>query len=287
MPEAIQCSQCGKRYKMKPQLVGKRVTCKACGHAFLVEGPGIVPDLDPAELAEPERSASGSPVYRHETRTKEFTPAAGDSENIEAISDHIETHIGKVAGVFHEIVSDLVHIDVHVVEPTDDRPYHTLVTSGMSDLPMTVPEGAEDWRFAELVISLPPDWPLTQEAFQDERNYWPVRWLKMLARLPHEYDTWLGWGHTVPNGDPPRPFAANTKLCCALLLTPMLTPEEFWQLRTDDDRTINFYALVPTYHEEMAFKLKNGVEALLERFGEEGVTELLDVKRTNVCKGGR
>ena len=38
-----------------------------------------------------------------------------------------------------------------------------------------------------------------------------------LARLPHEFQTLLWQGHTVPNGDPALPYARNTKLCGALV----------------------------------------------------------------------
>ena len=78
-------------------------------------------------------------------------------------------------------LSDLVHIDIHMVEPTPEKNYYTLVTSGMSDRPMNAPAECGELRYAEIAISLPPDWPLTQEAFADENNYWPLRWLKILA----------------------------------------------------------------------------------------------------------
>lgn len=277
---SIQCDECGARYRVAEERVGKRVRCKACGTIFRIRAAGRVPPEEPAEYSE-----SGTPIFRHARRRKKFTPAVGDGRSIEAISGHIEEHLGPVAGVFHERVSDLVRIDVHMVGPGEERPYHTLVTSGMSDLPMTVPEGAEEWRHAELLLSLPASWPLTQEAFEDERNYWPVRWLKVLARMPHEFNTWLGWGHTVPNGDPARPFAPGTELCCALLVRPLLVPDDFAQLDMPNGRTVHFHALVPLYREEMEFKLKYGTDALLERFAEAEVNELLDVRRSNVCGG--
>jgi predicted Zn finger-like uncharacterized protein len=275
---SIQCDECGARYRVAQGRAGKRVRCKACGQIFRIRSGDDSLPAEPSEYSE-----SGMPIYRHGHRQKAFTPVTGDTESIEAISGHVEAHLGPVAGVFHELVSDLVHIDVHMVGPSDDRPFHTLVTSGMSDLPMTVPEGADEWRYAELLLSLPPSWPLTEEAFRDERNYWPVRLLKVLARLPHEYNTWLGWGHTVPRGDPPQPFAPNTPLCCALLVQPLLVPDEFVQLRMPDGRTVHFYGVVPVYRQEMEFKLKHGTEALLERFAEAEVCELLDARRENLC----
>src|SRR5439155_11079655 len=157
-----------------------------------------------------EYTESGQPVYRHTARDRAFEPAFGDPRVIEAISRHVGRYVGKVEHVFHEIVSDLVHVDVHLIPPQPNREFVTLVTSGMSDRPMTLPPGCDAPAYAELLLCLPPDWPLEQEDFKDEAKFWPVRLLKFLARLPHEYDTWLSFGHTVPHGDPPEPFADST-----------------------------------------------------------------------------
>jgi hypothetical protein len=104
----------------------------------------------------------------------------------ERITAHLRRRLGAKGWVFHEIVSDLVHIDVHVVPPSRRHPYHVLVTSGMSALPMTVPDTFEDpasFRFAELSMLLPPDWKLDEASLSDERFYWPIRLLKSLARV--------------------------------------------------------------------------------------------------------
>jgi Suppressor of fused protein (SUFU) len=284
MAGKIKCA-CGKQYAWKPDLAGKRAKCK-CGN--VVRFPQFDPD-DPElvdEVPTYEVTESGERVYRHEARSKPFEPTVGDETTINAIVKHVERHIGPPDNVFHELISDLVHVDIHVVNPTPERNWHTLVTSGMSERPMTIPDDPEleEFKFAELLICLPPDWPMDQEAWADPSNFWPIQWLKMMARMPHEYDTWLGAGHTVPNGDPPEPFAPNTKLCCMLLLPPMLVGEEFHQLKMGRAKTINFYAMVPIYREEMDFKLKHDVNALLEKFAEAEVSELLDVERKNTCK---
>ena len=244
-----------------------------------------------------ELSPSGNPIYRHGERKVPFDLAAGDAHNIERISEHIEKHLGPVAGVYHEIVSDLVHLDVHVVNPTPERDRYTLVTSGMSDAPMSVPEGLEPLRFAELMIQLPPDWPLHKiqqlagrkdkesdaERAAAERWYWPIRWLKMLARLPHEYDTWLGEGHTVPNGDPPEPYADDTKLCCMLVLPPLSAPDAFASLKVSEDKTIFFYQVMPIYAEEMDLKLRKGLPALIAQFDKHKVSAVVDPRRPNAA----
>lgn len=277
MPIPMVCSGCGHEFRVEDDLSGKQVECEQCGKTLQVFFPSAT---DPGQ----EVSESGYPIYRHKPRKQEFQIAVGESETIDAVSHHIEEHIGKVESVYHELISDLVHVDIHMVPPTDKKPWYTLVTSGMSDQAMAVPEGAEGIRFAELVICLPPDWPMTQEDFKDERNYWPIRSLKMLSRLPHEYETFLGYQHTVPNGDPAEPFARNTKLCCNLLLWPQLPGQDFAQLKVNEEKTIWFYSVVPIYREEMNFKLKEGSESLEDRLLDNKITELLDVRRVNVCK---
>jgi suppressor of fused protein SUFU len=203
----VDCEQCGYKYHLKEELAGRKVKCKICKATFVVP--------------------AGSPVIVHAPRSKDFEFAIGDGESIERITDHIERHFGKIALVWHEMIFDLVHVDVHWVQPTAERPYHTLVTSGMSDKQMTAPEGAADFRYGEVMLCLPAEWKLSQDALKDQRNYWPIELLKSTARFPHEYDTWISFGHTITNGDPPRPYGANTKLCGTLISVPVLAGKEF------------------------------------------------------------
>jgi hypothetical protein len=207
-----------------------------------------------------------------------------------AIGEHVVKHIGPVTNVFHEIQSDLVHVDILVVGPTGARPFVTLVTCGMSERPMRIPiENPEDLgavpelRFAELLLCLPPDWPLTPDDFRDEANYWPLRWLKRLARLPHAMEGWLGIGHTIPHGDPPAPLGPNTQFCGWLIDEPVLSPPELLKLRTGDE-TINFYSAIPLYEEEMPLKVRKGSGALAHLLDSAKVSELIDIRRRNVAR---
>lgn len=231
-----------------------------------------------------ERSENGDPIYRYKEPSKEWTPPDMSNSSLEAIEDHIEAHVGKVDTVWHEVISDHVHIDVHVVKPTVDRPYYTLITSGMSDLPMKAPLQAQDYRFAELMMSLPADWPMSQEAWKDTRHYWPIYWLKVLSRFPHKYDTWLSYGHTMPNGNPSEPVAPNAAFECMLLGPPMTVSTDFWRLKVSADKTISFFAVFPIYPEEAKLKLKKGADELFTRFEKSKITELLDIRRRNVAK---
>lgn len=225
-----------------------------------------------------EFSESGEGVLRHKERKREFDPALGDSENMELITEHIRRHIGEPEDVFHEFLSDIVHVDVHVVKPTPEKNWFTLVTSGMSDQAMKPVEDEAEFKHAELMMCLPADWPLDAEEHQ-----WPVHLLKFLARFPHEYETWFAENHSLPNGDPPEDFP-GTKMSATLIATPRTVSEAFWKLKVTEQKTIYFWALILLYPEEIELKLKEGSEPLLTRLAEQNVTELLDVNRKSTVK---
>ena len=154
----------------------------------------------------------------------------------------------------------------------------------MSDRPMAVPEGMEHLAHGELLINLPAEWQLSEEAFEDENNYWPIRTLKMLARLPHKYDTWLGHGHTVPNGDPPEPYASRAPFTGVLVEVPLSFGPDFFELKVRPDKIVYLYSLVPLYDEEMTLKLNKGVEHLENLFDRHGIGDVVDCSRKNVGK---
>lgn len=208
---------------------------------------------------------------------------------VNAIGEHVTKHIGPVANVFQERAWEGVQIDVMIIPPDEKREYLTLVTCGMSERPMRVPmENPEDLglvpelRYAELLLCLPTYWPFSIEAFQNEENYWPLRWLKKIARLPHMHDAWLGLGHSIPNGEPAMPLAPNTEFAGWMVDQPVMFPKELQKLRLPD-RVINFYSIIPLYPDEMKFKLKNGSGHLSKKLDEAKVTELIDIERVNLC----
>lgn len=240
--------------------------------------------------SEREMSPGGSELIRHELNDKVLNPQLSprsanmlSESDMDAITQHIEACIGEVDGVFHEIMSDDLHIDVNMVSPTEHMPFNFLCTMGMSALAMKVPRGFGGPRYAEVCIYLPKNWPLTQEAFEKhgEDFYWPVRWLKNLARLPNQFDTFLGPGHTIPNGDPAEPLSPHCKFA-GFVIIPMPI-EEFYMLKVGK-REIGFYMIAPLYPEEMDLKLKKGMDALFDAWDAAnlGPTDMANPKRANV-----
>ncbi len=229
-------------------------------------------------------NSQDSRILRHTERKKKLEYSMGDDELVEKIDNHITKYIGKVTNVYHELVSADVHLDIFHVPPSRKRNYHTLITGGMSELPMNTPKEIERLRFAELVMTLPANWPLPKGPVEEVPNNWPLKWMEILGKFPHAFDTFIGWGHTIPNGDPPEPFAPNTKLCCMLLLSNLLDPEEFYTLKISDEKTIFFYDLFPIYREEMEYILKYDSDKILPLFQKNKIGNILDIERKNVCK---
>ena len=216
--------------------------------------------------------------------SEENLPELYTEDEMNALEAHISSYFGEFKNVLHEIVSPDIHVDICVIEPTADRNYYTLVTMGMGAHLMNVPENLREYKIdrAEVLITLPTDWKLPIDDLEvtgagDEKWYWPLRWLKVLARLPSEQDTWLGYGHTVPNGEP---FAENTDLCGVLLTMPYFFGKEASICKFPDGDEINFYQVIPLYDNEMSFKIENGVEALEDLFPDD-FEMVVDIARKN------
>lgn len=247
--------------------------------------PGVQGSITqlPPKLAVFKAPAYNPNIIQHSTPSSPPPLVAPVSENLDAIENHIATHLGEPASVFHEIISTTVHIDVHIVAATPEKPWISLVTSGMSDIPMNTPEGAEEFRLAELMIRLPADWPLDEESIKQESNYWPIRTLKFLARFAHEYQTWLGYGHSIPNGNPPAPVAPNLPFVGMLLSVPWVGGEEFAVLYLPDGSPVRFWSVIPLHPSEVDFKLAHGADAFFEKLATAGHSDLFDPTRPPVA----
>lgn len=208
-------------------------------------------------------------------------PNLGDesARDLEVLSNHIEKHWGCVAEVFHEVVSEYAHIDLHISPANDSRPYHIVVTTGMSDRPMELSEPQETQYYCELLIALPKEWPIKHETFTDEKVWWPFRQLKQAARFPHVHRTLLWYGHTITNGDPPPLYVSCLPFCGGILSFPLLSPKEAWQCRVHEQKTVHFLSFVPLHASELQYAWKNSSESLFEKMDDNQICELLDVNR--------
>ncbi|MGI9527318.1 MAG: suppressor of fused domain protein [Weeksellaceae bacterium] len=236
--------------------------------------------LNAIALAKEKEISLSDAIYEIWEQSGQFnTPQAFyEPEEIEHLEDFIEVNYGKIESVFHELVSPDIHCDIYVIKPTAERNYYTLITGGMGAYEMNIPEGFEAPTRAELMINLPPDWDITNE---EERWYWPLRWLKVLARLPIEQNTFLGWGHTIPTGEP----LEGTNFDCIMLVTTPNQMGDVVDMELSEHKTVTFYTLFPLFPEETLFKLDHDATELLGKFDEIDIPypPVVDLDRPNAC----
>jgi len=192
------------------------------------------------------------------------------------IIDHFTRTIGAPEQLsLIQIVPTGIPVAVHAIPANEHHAYVTLFTTGMSEQPMTVPDGAEEYSRAELYIQLPADWKYRE--YEDPNWGWPQHWLRSMAQYPQQHNTWLGGPVTiVANEDPPQPLAPNTKFTTLLLLADQ-------SLVTGDGKKIWLYRMTPLYTEERQLEIDHGIPALLNAFDARDIPMIVDMNRKNVA----
>ncbi len=184
-----------------------------------------------------------------------LTGAPSVNDLINDVPEHMDRYVGITDWVFHEIVSDRVHIDVHVIPATSTQPFNVIFTTGMSMREMKGRARRGVPRLAELMVYLPGSWDLKHERFDDESVYWPVRHLKKLARVPHDMGITIGEAVSVPFDDPPVP-APGTNFGGFMLVKPSFLPPAGQVVTLKSGLQVQLYCLMPLTMEEMDWKAK-------------------------------
>ena len=206
-------------------------------------------------------------------------------EEMDKVSEYIKQQYGEFDIVAHELVSPDIHCDIAIVPPTDDQPYYKLVTMGAGAFKMNVPEDLKSdvYERAEYVVFLPADWNIKSDK---EKDYWPIRMLKTVARLPVSTDDWLFYRHTVNLTDDESPVAENTGFnSCVLFISFGKGNKPVEPLKLDlSDKEVAFFQLVPLYPEELEFKLEHSFDELEDIMDDDLYDPVVDIHRENYCK---
>lgn len=230
------------------------------------------------------------PVFDHrdDRPTTSADPVAPrDDVRRRACEAHLTEFLGDDFDLLSEKVSVGIHLDLYVFRPIKEFPYLTLVTSGLADMAMNAPEGLPDRL--ELLVALPVGWPgidpLDSDLLSDEANYWPIRMLKDIARIPSTYNSFLTWGHTIVDEDGDL-FAPESPFNGAIVGPPLGYPPPMMRAVTPVG-DVDYLAIFPTTPAEMDFKVATpgGGEALIDRFMENEVTAVIDPNRPSVVSG--
>lgn len=220
-----------------------------------------------------------------EKERKETVPQYAYSEKEwDKVSDYIEQQYGKSDIVGHEMVSPDIHCDIVIVPPTEEQPYYKLITMGAGAYKMNIPKDLRSYVCdrAEYVIFLPKDWNLQSSK---EEDYWPIRMLKTIARLPIRAEDWLCDSHDVQLTEDGSPLAENTGFnSCVLMSSIGKNGQEVKPLKLGlIGKKVAFYQLYPLYPEELQFKMEHSFDELMDKMDAED-NLIINIHRKNYCK---
>lgn len=197
----------------------------------------------------------------------------------------IAKKIGKAEEVFHEIVSQDIHIDILVIQPSKKEPYYKLVTMGAGALKQNLPKdyNSDFSGYAEYCICLPANWNVHSDKYKD---YWPIQMLKKIARIPIEEKSWLSKGHTVSWDKNGASFDESTELNSLYILNKSNGRGKPLSVKLSSDKTITILQLYPLYQEELDYINNEGWANYVNRLPDEELQQyqIIRPNRKNYCK---
>jgi Suppressor of fused protein (SUFU) len=223
-------------------------------------------------------SAGGSHMVNHGHEGFE-NPAIFDPELDASIRGHMEEHFGPIEGSWDGVITVNAWVDIVAIAPNLNRPFWTLMTSGLSSREMNIPEGITGAaKRIELSLFVPVDWPMTGEMSSDEQWGWPVSALATLANIVHRHQTWFGIGHTITLQKPHIPY---TPFSDALLTIGQEYPGT--DIIYHDGEPIQILQVLLLTEDEAQYKLSHGIDPFLDLFSEHG-TVITDPSRPSTIE---
>lgn len=203
---------------------------------------------------------------------------------IEIFDTHLEKFVEEnEVIVFDDIESKENHIDIYWIKPNlEYRPYSILVTCGMSRNPMNVPKGYEDKKFIEVAMLFPLDWDFSDINTKSDKITWPIYHLKSIGKMVADPKTWIGFGHTIGCNETKGNYFPGTGFNSTIIFPSIELPESFTKI-DNQGKLVRIYSAIPIYPEELNYKLENNSNALIEKFNEFNIQEIVDLNRKNTC----
>jgi len=223
-----------------------------------------------------KRTPDGTEIVRHdEVETQIDIMGKNTARFVKSRKAAYQKLFGEALGVSHELLPLIPHIDVYTFKRTSKKDgvhqvVYSLVTGGMSDLEMTLPRRA------------PKDVPRRVELIfycAEPRGEY-ISTLRWVAHFPHNAKSWLGHGHTMPNGNPQEPFWGSTELDTLLFMPPIVGKDQSlpFELQTDG-QPVHFLWVVPLTTAECNYKLEKGFDAILDLFQQHRHRHVFDPHR--------
>lgn len=181
--------------------------------------------------------------------------------HFDALSEHYEKWFGAPnVIIYHERLSEAVHLDTLIYPPTETRPHITAATIGMSSRPVNCGHGHK--MRAELLMYLKPNWD-----FGSPIGHIPISLLHYVARYPHAEGDSFNTGYTYEA--PYRPIIEGSLLTDLFIRRPVYENmggefDDFAKCSLPNGKVCGLNWLIPITMEECYVKRSDGVEALAE-----------------------
>lgn len=183
---------------------------------------------------------------------------------------HYERFFGPITqALMHSTDGKPIHIDIYQFEPTPERPFWTLVTSGMSNERQIEPDDCEGQMSSRAEILM----------YVSQPQGWMFSVLKGLAEMPFDDNTLLHWWHTVPNGMPMT--ATPSLLTSFFFVPPYFEALEFSELKLANDK-VDFLWMIPITEAEREFAIEHGSKKLYGKFEDANMPAVLEETRESV-----
>lgn len=160
-------------------------------------------------------------------------------------------------------------------------PVTILMTNGLSNYKMPVPDKLLGHEFNELFFCLPSYWEW--DDLDNSRMNWVFSWIQRLAKYVVEKETWFGHGHTLPCGKEMKSLSDTMHQNHFFLSEPMLLEQELAPLEIGE-KTIYFLSIIPIFPDEMDYKQGKGTFKFIQKLRTHGISEKLDDFRGTVLR---
>lgn len=160
-------------------------------------------------------------------------------------------------------------------------PVTVIITNGLSDYQMPVPEKVAGREFNEIYFCLPSYWEWQE--LENPRMNWIFPWIQRLAKYVVDKQTWFGAGHTLPCGKEMQELSETMRQNHFFLSDPILLEQQLAPIEVDG-KIIYMLAIIPIFPDEMDYKQGKGTFKFLQKLSNQGVTEKLDDFRSTILK---
>ncbi|MGB7343139.1 MAG: suppressor of fused domain protein [Pirellulaceae bacterium] len=158
-------------------------------------------------------------------------------------------------------------VDICIQPGSHERPFATLITSGMSNVPMEVPQGRWSPR-CELILYA-----------REPSPAW-ISLLRSLANIPISGQRGFYYGSTMSNGEPSRPIFANSQLDSFVFMVPAIRSDfQISQQVTIDNAPLQLLWVVPITNAEQDFLHNNGMKSFVDLLNQNQHLPVIDPQR--------